>query len=106
MVSLIQHAAVDRAPAEAAWRLAGSVALGLVALAGIIRTLADYDPLIAVYRPTSLALLGAAGVALLIGASRPTPLMLVALLGAIYSLVWILAVSYWLKTEEPATQRD
>ncbi len=106
MVSLILSATDDRAPAASAWLLAGSVALGLVSLAVIVRTLQDYNRLITVYRPTSILMLVAAGVALLIGAWRPAPIVLVVTLGAIYFVVWIFAVSRWLGTEEAAAQLD
>jgi CHASE2 domain-containing sensor protein len=106
MVSLILSATDDRAPAATAWLLAGSVALGLVSLVVIVRTLQDYDRLITVYRPTSILMLVAAGVALLIGAWRPAPIVLVVTLGAIYFVVWIFAVSRWLGTEEAAAQLD
>ena len=106
MVSLILSATDDRAPAATAWLLAGSVALGLVSLAVIVRTLQDYDRLITVYRPTSILMLVAAGVALLIGAWRPAPIVLVVTLGAIYFVVWIFAVSRWLGTEEAAAELD
>ena len=106
MVGLIQHATDDRAPAATAWLLAGSVALGLVSLAVIVRTLRDYDRLNKVYRPTSILMLGAAGVALLIGAWRPAPLVLVIALGAIYFVVWVFAVSRWLGTDEAAQRTD
>ena len=106
MVGLIQHATDDRAPSATAWLLAGSVALGLVSLAVIVRTLRDYDRLNTVYRPTSILMLGAAGVALLIGAWRPAPLVLVIALGAIYFVVWVFAVSRWLATDEAAQRTD
>ena len=106
MVSLIEHATDDRAPVATTWLLAGSVALGLLSLAVIVRTLQDYDRLNAVYRPTSIAMVGAAGAALLIGAWRPAPLALVIALGAIYFVTWIFAVSRWLGTEEAAAQGD
>ncbi len=106
MVSLIQNATDDQAPVATAWLLAGSVALGLISLAVIVRTLQDYDRLNLVYRPTSIAMLGAAGVALLIGGWRPAPLVLVIALGAIYFGVWIFAVSRWLGTDEAAAQLD
>jgi low temperature requirement protein LtrA len=106
MVGLIQHATDDRAPAATTWLLAGSVALGLVSLAVIVRTLRDYDRLSTVYRPTSILMLGAAGVALLIGAWRPAPLVLVIAPGAIYFVVWVFAVSRWLATDEAAQRTD
>ena len=88
------------------WLLAGSVALGLVSLAVVVRTLQDWERLNAVYRPTSILMHGAAGVALLIGAWRPAPLVLVIALGATYFAVWVFAVSRWLGTDEAAQRTD
>ncbi len=106
MVSVIEHAADDRTLDATAWLLAGSVALGLVSLAVVVRTLQDWERLNAVYRPTSILMLGAAGVALLIGAWRPAPLVLVIALGATYFAVWVFAVSRWLGTDEAAQRTD
>lgn len=92
MVGVIEHATAGRAPTATTWLLTGSTALGLVSLAMIVRTLQDYDRLKTVYRPTSFAMLVAAGVALLLGAWRPAPLVLVAALAVIQSLVWVFAI--------------
>jgi low temperature requirement protein LtrA len=102
MVSLIEHATDNRVPDSTAWLLAGSVALGLVSLALIVRTLRDYDWLISLFRPVSILLLGAAGVALLLAAWRPAPLVFTIALAAIYLVVWTFAVHRWLGTEEAA----
>ena len=106
MVSVIEHAADDRTLDATAWLLAGSVALGLVSLAVVVRTLQDWERLNAVYRPTSILMLGAAGVALLIGAWRPAPLGFVIALGATYFAVWVLAGARWLGTDEAAQRTD
>jgi low temperature requirement protein LtrA len=96
MVGVIEHATDDRAPQAATWLLSGSVALGFLALIVIVRTLEDYDRYRAVYLPTSFVMLGAAGLALLIGAWRPAPLLLVTALAATQALVWVFAVGRWL----------
>jgi low temperature requirement protein LtrA len=96
MVGVIEHATDDRAPQAATWLLSGSVALGFLALIAIVRTLEDYDRYRAVYLPTSFVMLGAAGLALLIGAWRPAPLLLVTALAATQALVWVFAVGRWL----------
>ena len=77
MASVIQHASTGLTPNCEAWLLIGSTALGLLALAMIVRTLQDYDRLKTVYRPTSAAMLVAAGAALLLGVWRPFPVVLV-----------------------------
>lgn len=93
MVSVIEHATTGRTPTAAAWLLSGSTALGLVSLAVIVRTLQDYDQLKTVYRPTSFAILAAAVVAILLGAWRPAPVLLVAALAATQSFLWVYAIS-------------
>lgn len=104
MVSIVEHATDARAPVATTWLLAGSVAVGFVSLATIIRTLGDYERLAVVYHPTSLVMLGAAAAALLVAAWRPSPLILVVAMTVIQSLVWVFALSRWLSTEEAAQQ--
>jgi low temperature requirement protein LtrA len=106
MVSVIEHATASRAPVAATWLLTGSTALGLVSLAVIVGTLQDYGRLKTVYRPTLLAMLGAASLAILVGAWRPAPLMLVVALAAIQLLVWIFAIFRQLRIAEAAAQPD
>ncbi|MGH9194082.1 MAG: low temperature requirement protein A, partial [Acidimicrobiales bacterium] len=73
MVSLISHAGDDRTPAGTAWLLAGSVALGLLALTFAEQALIDADRLAVVYRPLRAAMAGAAVTALAVGWTRPAP---------------------------------
>ena len=56
MVRLVEHAGDDRAPTATAWLLSGAVALGLVSLIMIIRTLADYVRFPNAYQPLGWAL--------------------------------------------------
>ena len=104
MVSLVEHAADDRAPTATAWLLSGAVALGLVSLIMIIRTLADYVRFPDVYQPLSWALTLAALASLLAGALRPAPWLLALLLYAVLSLVWLFAIGLWVKTGHPDAQ--
>ena len=106
MVSLIEHAADERAPTSTAWLLAGSVALGLVSLVAIVRTLRDYDRLVSVYRPASMVMVAGAATALLIALWRPAPLILAIALGAIFVVTWLFAVTRWLATEESWVQTE
>ncbi len=98
MVGLIGDAREPQTPAPVAWLLAGSVALLLVALGGMTRTLADFDRHAIVYRPLAWVMLGAAGVALLVGWWRPAPWLLALLLAAILASVWLFAVVRLFKT--------
>ena len=100
MVSLVEHADDARAPVATAWLLSGSVALLLVALISLMRSLQDHDRLPSLYRPVTGALAAGAGVALLIGWWRPAPWLLVFALFAIHSVIWSLAFDRWLRLDE------
>jgi low temperature requirement protein LtrA len=101
MISLIEHAGDDRAPTATAWLLAGSVAVGLLALIVTMHSLADYRRVLSIYRPLSYALLTAAVASLLVGWARPAPWLLALLLVAILSGVWWFAVDRWLRLDNP-----
>jgi len=101
MVSLIEHADLDRAPEPTAWLLSGSVAVGLLALIVIINSLEDRRTWASVYDPLSVALVGAAAGALLVGWWRPVPWLLVTALVVILVVVWLVAVFRWLRLDDP-----
>jgi low temperature requirement protein LtrA len=98
MAGLIEHAHDAQAPVGTAWLLSGSVALLLVALAAMTRTLADYDRHVVVYRPLALAMVFAASVALVVGWLRPAGWLLALLLVAILAAIWLFAVVRLFKT--------
>ena len=79
--------------------LAGAVALGLLALSVTERSLVDAQRLSIVYRPLSLALGAGAGAALVVGWAHPAPWLLALLLVAILSVLWIFAVSRFLRAD-------
>jgi len=106
MVVVVEHAADSRVPMEAAWLLVAAVSLGLVSLAALVRTLADYELLTAVYEPVSRVMMVAAITVLGIGAIRPPALLLVLLLAAIQAGIWVFAVTLWLQTEDAATTME
>lgn len=106
MVSLVEHADDVRTPAATAWLLAGSVAVGLSALVFKIRALVDYHRLPVIYRPVTLLMAAAAGVALLAGWWAPTPWLFALSLVMILSVVWILAVYRWLRVGDPDGQLE
>ena len=78
-------------PATTAWLVSGSVALGLLSLIVIERSLVDADRLAGVYRPLGPAIAAGAAAALVVGWLRPTPWLLAASLGAILSILWVFA---------------
>jgi low temperature requirement protein LtrA len=106
MVVVVEHASEDRTPAGASWLLTAAVAMGLVSLAGVVRTLEAYESLRVIYGPTSRVMVVAAVVALFVGLMRPPGLLLVFLLAVIQAGVWVYALSLWLRTEEAAATLD
>ncbi len=106
MVVVVEHATDSRVPLEASWLLAAAVSLGLLSLSVLVRSLADYELLAAVYEPTSRVMMVAALVVLVIGSMRPPALLLVFLLAAIQAAVWVYAVTLWLQTEDAATTME
>lgn len=98
MIGLIEHAHEPLAPAGAAWLLAGSVGLLLVALAVMTRTLADYERHADIYRPLAFVMVVAAVGALLVGWWQPAAWLLALLLVAILAAVWLFAVVRLFKT--------
>ena len=102
MVSLIDHAADARTPRASAWLLAGAIALGLSALAAIVRTLRDFQRQPDLYRPVSTALAVAAVAALLVGWWAPAPWVLAGAFVVILSAVWWFAVDRRLRVGEPS----
>jgi low temperature requirement protein LtrA len=99
MVSLVSHATDARTPANTAWLLTGSVALGLLAVTFTEQALVDADRLAAVYRPLKLAMAVTAAVALAVGWVRPAPWLLALLLDVILSALWIFAASRFLQSD-------
>jgi low temperature requirement protein LtrA len=91
-VGLIEHAHDQRAPENIAWLVALAVAVGLLALIGIERSLVDAHRLPAVYRPVTFATVAAAGAALAVGWLRPTPWLLAVLLVVLIALLWAFTV--------------
>lgn len=85
MVSLIEHAADGRTPASTAWLIAGGTAGVTLSLAALAYTMKPHPGRAMV----PMMLLGASVAALLLGALRPSPLILAAGLNLILSAVWM-----------------
>jgi high-affinity K+ transport system ATPase subunit B len=100
MVGLIEHAHDAQTPSAVAWLLAGSVALALLSLIVTVHALADYERLRSVYGPVSVALAVGAAVAIVVGWLRPPPWLLAALLVAVLSAIWLIAVDRWLRVRD------
>ena len=99
IVSLIGHAHDARTPEATAWLLSCAVALGLLALIVIERSLVDAERLVFVYRPLGIALGSGAGAALVIGWVRPAPWLLALLLVLLLGVLWAFAVVRFLSAE-------
>ena len=101
MVSLVEHGSDSSAPAATAWLLTGSVALGLVSMVLLFRTLADYDRLPTLYRTGSQSLLIAAVVVLLLGWWAPAPWLLALAVVVLLALTWLGAIRKWAEMPDP-----
>lgn len=106
MVSLIAHSHDERAPANTAWLLACGVAMGLVSLIITTHVLADAERLADVYRSLTLAMTVGAALALGAGWLRPAPWLLALLLVAILSILWLIAVSRFLRADAWGGERS
>lgn len=84
MVSLVEHAADSRTPAPTSWLVASSVAAMALSLALISWTMPAHPG----RRMVPYTLTAAGVVAILLGAVRPSPIVLAAALAATLSLVW------------------
>ena len=101
MVSLVEHGSDSAAPAGSAWLLTGSVAVGLVSMVVLFRSLGDYDRLRTLYTRTSASLLAAAAVVLLLGWWAPKPWVLAAAVVATLGLTWVGVLLRWATMDNP-----
>ena len=97
--SLIEHARDASTPPGTAWVLAGSVAVGLLALVMIERVIADASRLPSVYRPVGVATGLAAAAALGVAIIAPAPWLLAGLLVAILVMLWLFTVARFMVAE-------
>jgi hypothetical protein len=97
MVSLIEHAHDSATPEWTGWLLSGAVAVGLVAAIVAMFALEDARRLPQVYRRLAIAMAAAALGALAVGLIRPAPWLFAVALGAIQSVLWVLAVKWFIQ---------
>ena len=102
LVGLVGHADDATASPGAAWVLAGSLALVLIALVVTIRTLADFERLPSIYDPLVRVMLLGAGLVLLVGWWRPAPWLMVLTLFGVLAIIWGVAVDRWLRLDDPS----
>jgi len=100
MVSAIEHAGDDRTPVPTAWLMAGSVALGLLSLTLVMRTLGDWERFPDLFRPIGSLLMIAAAVTLAVGWWRPVPWLMASAMVAVLSVVWLNAAKRWLRMDD------
>ena len=80
------------------------MAIGLLALIVVTRTLVDAARVPEIYNPIAVALALAAGASLVLGFLRPAPWLLALSLWAVLSVVWFYAIVRWVKYTSPEEQ--
>jgi low temperature requirement protein LtrA len=91
MVSLVAHAHESRTPAPSAWLIAVSVAVMLLSLAAVLRSLRERLDQPELHRVQTIAIVIAAAVALVLGWARPKPWVLALGLAAVLAGPWVVA---------------
>ncbi len=94
IVSLVEHANDSRTPTATAWLITGSTAAIALSLAVIVSTMPSHPG----RRMVPFTLTAAAVTAVLLGALRPSPIVLAAALAITLSLVWVEAFARHLRT--------
>lgn len=87
-VTLVEHAGDARVPAATGWVLGGALAITLVAIAAVLRTLERADGADVVYAPVAWTLVAGAAAALVVVAVRPAPWALVLALLVVLNATW------------------
>lgn len=101
MVSLVEHGSDPKAPVGSAWLLSGSVAVGLVGLVFLMRTLADYERIHYLYQPVARSALVIAALSLGVGWLAPAPWVLALLIFGLLSVNWLVAVRRMFALPDP-----
>jgi low temperature requirement protein LtrA len=105
MVGLLEHAQDPRTPQNIAWLISAAVAMTMLSTIAAAWALQVFDQLAYVYRRLAVAISVAAIVSLALGYLAPAPWLLVAGLGAILTITWLLAVRWYIEIDAwPPTQ--
>lgn len=91
MVSLVAHAHESRTPAASAWLISASVTVMLLSVAAVLRSLRERLEQPELHRVQTIAILVAAGLALVLGWARPKPWLLALGLAATLAGPWVVA---------------
>lgn len=102
MVSLIEHGSDSGAPTGSAWLLSGSVAVGLVGLVFLMRTLDDYERLISLYETVTRSAFVTAILTLVVGWIAPAPWLLTLAIFVLLAVNWVLAAQRFFNLPDPA----
>lgn len=102
MVSLVEHGSDSGAPTGSAWLLSGSVAVGLVGLVFLMRTLGDYERLISLYETVTRSAFVTAILTLVVGWIAPAPWVLTLAIFVLLAVNWVLAAQRFFNLPDPA----
>jgi len=99
MVSLIEHAHDARTPGPTAWLISGTVGLGMVSVVAGAWALVLFGRLAYVYRRLAVAVAVGAIASLILGYLAPPPWLLATALGIILTVIWLLAVRWYIQAD-------
>jgi low temperature requirement protein LtrA len=99
MVSLIEHAHDAQTPGPTAWLISGTVALGMVSVVAGAWALVLFERLAYVYRRLAVAVSVGAIASLILGYLAPAPWLLASALGVILTVLWLLAVRWYIQAD-------
>ena len=107
MVSLVEHASDPRTPTATAWLLTGSVTVVLAAIAIAARAIPDTDFPSGWLRQLAPTFTLAARAIVVIGATRPAPIVLVTTVSLLLALTWFRMFALFLVLGGvPSTDRE
>ena len=106
LASVIEHADTRHVPDIAAWVLSGSVALALVTIAAMVRTLANWGRYRFIYLPASISMIVLAAGSATLALLRPGPIVLTSTLVGVLAMVWFVYAFRGLKEDQRAARAE
>jgi low temperature requirement protein LtrA len=100
MVSLIEHAHAHRTPTATSWVLCGAAAVTLCATMLVAASLRAWRSERGLYRPLAGSCVAVAILCLGLGALHPAPVVLGLILVVLFTIPWVLAVTYRVRHQE------